>query len=190
MDTQAHNENMRTEFENALHREMPSMAKAALWLTGDDSRAEDLLQDTMLLALRFQESFQDGTNMKAWLMRVMKNRHISMLRRKSLERKIMETEGSHSLTYWSVGSMGIRTTRDDGDVYADDGFSDPVVRAMDDLRPEFREVVMLCDVEGLSYMDAASRIACPVGTVMSRLHRGRRALRKRLGSRRHVEAAA
>ena len=190
MSTQTLHKKTNTEFENALQREIPSLRKSAKWLAGDDSRAEDLLQDTMLLALRFQESFKEGTNLRAWLMRVMKNRHISLLRRKSLERKIMETEGTLTLTYWSVGSMGIRTTRDEGDVYMDEGFSDQVVHAMEDLRPEFRQAVMLCDVEGMSYADAANRISCPVGTIMSRLHRGRRALRRSLGSRRRMEAAA
>lgn len=191
MDTQAlQQEKEVAQFESSLQSEFPALRRMAGWLTRDEHRAEDLLQDTLVLALRFRGNFEEGTNMRAWLSRVMRNRHISMMRRKKLERRIMETEGRYSLTYWSVGAMGRRSTSDDGNVHADDGFCDQVVAAMDELRPEFREVVMLCDVEEMSYADAASRMSCPVGTIMSRLHRGRRALRTKLGSRRHVEQAA
>jgi len=181
---------MHTDFSQALHDELPSLRRMARWFAGDHHRAEDLLQDTLVLALRFRDNFKEGTNLRAWLMRVMRNRHISLMRRKQLERRIMETEGGHALISWSIGAAGRRSMQHDGDVYQDAGLSDTVVGAMDELRPEFREVVWLCDVEGLSYADAARQIACPVGTVMSRLHRGRRALRRRLGSRQQVEAAA
>jgi RNA polymerase sigma-70 factor (ECF subfamily) len=120
----------------------------------------------------------------------MRNRHISLMRRKQLERRIMETEGRHALVNWSIGAAGRRCMQRDGDVYQDRGLSDTVVGAMDELRPEFREAVWLCDIEGMSYADAAQQVSCPVGTIMSRLHRGRRALRRRLGSRQQVEAAA
>lgn len=181
---------MHTEFSEALHAELPALRRMARWFTGDHHRAEDLLQDTLVLALRFRGNFKEGTNLKAWLLRVMRNRHISLMRRKQLERRIMETEGRHALVNWSIGAAGRRSMQHDGDVYQDRGLSDTVVGAMDELRPEFREAVWLCDVEGMSYADAANQISCPVGTVMSRLHRGRRALRRRLGSRQQVEAAA
>ena len=71
----------------------------------------------------------------------------------------------------------------------DEGFSDPVARAIDTLRPEFREAVLLCDIEDYTYIEAAKRVSCPVGTIMSRLHRGRRALRDKLGSRQALDAA-
>lgn len=181
---------MAKEFEAALGTHIPALRRLARWLTGDPHRADDLLQDTMVLALRFGDSFAEGTNMRAWLTRVMRNRHISGVRRRALEQQIMESEGTHAVAYWSVGAMGRRAAGGDGGVAPEDGFCDTVVSAMDALRPEFREVVWLCDVEGMSYADAASAVSCPVGTIMSRLHRGRRDLRRRLGSRRSVEAAA
>ncbi|MCK9462669.1 MAG: sigma-70 family RNA polymerase sigma factor [Proteobacteria bacterium] len=181
---------MSTDLRNSLDSQIPALRRTARWLTGDWNKAEDLLQDTMVLALRFSDNFAEGTNLQAWLTRVMRNRHISNLRRRSLEQQILEAEGGHALAAWSIGAMGRRTMHGDGDVSPDNGFCDTVVHAMDELRPEFREVVWLCDVEGMSYSDAASAISCPVGTIMSRLHRGRRALRRRLGSRRSVEAAA
>lgn len=180
---------MYTDFSTALHEEMPAMRRMARWFSSDQNQAEDLLQDTVVLALRFKDNFQQGTNLRAWLMRVMRNRHISLMRRRQLERRILEAEGSHALAHWSIGAAGRRSMQKDGDAWRDHGFSDPVVHAMDEIRPEFREVVWLCDVEGMSYADAAEQISCPVGTIMSRLHRGRRALRRRLGSRQLVEAA-
>ena len=178
------------EFEDGLREELPALRRMARWFVGDPAAADDLLQDTLVLALRFKGNFRQGTNLRAWLVRVMRNRHISIIRRSKLERKILEAEGKHFVTTWSVGAAGRRTMRRGGDVLRDTGLSDPVLRAMDNLRPEFREAVWLCDVEGCSYADAAKQIECPVGTIMSRLHRGRRALRQRLGSRQQVEAAA
>lgn len=181
---------MSMDVRGSLDAQIPALRRTARWLTGDWQKAEDLLQDTMVLALRFGDAFAEGTNLLAWLTRIMRNRHISNLRRRTLEQQILEVEGSHSLAAWSIGAMGRRAMGAGGDVSPDAGFCDTVVHAMDELRPEFREVVWLCDVEGMSYADAATAISCPVGTIMSRLHRGRRALRRRLGSRRQVEAAA
>lgn len=165
------------------------MRQLARWYTSDSHEADDLVQETMLLALRFQESFRPGSNLRAWLARVMRNKHISNSRRKRLERQTLELEGTACLLDWSVGESGRRSTEPKGHVEKDEGLSDPVVEALSELRPEFREVVMLCDVEGLSYADAANLVRCPVGTIMSRLHRGRRALRSRLGSRQQLAAA-
>lgn len=173
----------------AIGDEITSMKQLARWYTTDPHEAEDLVQDTMLLALRFQGSFQPGTNMRAWLARVMRNKHISNTRRKRLERRALELEGTACLLDWSVGEAGRKTTRFEGDVDQNDGLSDPVVAALSSLKPEFREVVVLCDLDGMSYADAATVVRCPVGTVMSRLHRGRRALRSRLGSRLGLVAA-
>jgi RNA polymerase sigma-70 factor (ECF subfamily) len=177
-------------FESALEAELPTIGRLARWFAKDGDQAEDLVQDTVVLALRFRDSFQPGTNMRAWLTRVMRNRHISVLRRRRLERRILEAEGGHSLRDWSVGASGRRSTEHGGDVDRDQGLCDTVVRAIDDLRPEFREAVWLCDVEALSYAEAARRASCPVGTIMSRLHRGRRALRATLVSRDRIEEAA
>ena len=123
---------MYTEFSEALHEELPALRRMARWFAGDTHRAEDLLQDTLVLALRFRDNFEHGTNIRAWLMRVMRNRHISLMRRNQLERKIMETEGRHALIHWSIGASGRRSMQSDGDVYQDRGLSDTVVGAMDE----------------------------------------------------------
>lgn len=174
---------------DTIGEEITSMRQLARWYTSDPYEADDLVQDTMLLALRFQESFRPGSNLRAWLARVMRNKHISNSRRRRLERHTLEREGMACLLDWSVGESGRKTTQIDGDVDPDTGFSDPIIEALSSLRPEFREVVVLCDMEGLSYADAAKKVNCPVGTIMSRLHRGRRALRSRLGSRSRLIAA-
>ncbi|MDD5308094.1 MAG: RNA polymerase sigma factor [Deltaproteobacteria bacterium] len=180
--------NPRTAGET-LRPHLPQLRRMARWYAGDPDEADDLLQDTLLLALRFIDSYEEGTNLRAWLLRVMRNRHISLSRRRSLERRVLEREGAHALTAWSVGDMGRHAMEDGGGVDKDLSLSDPVALAMDELRPEFKDAVWLCDVEDLSYAEAAVRLACPMGTIMSRLHRGRRALRRRLGSRRELEAA-
>ena len=190
MTNQTRNIREFTTFDKQLEDQSRNLLKLAVALTHDISRAEDLLQDTMLLALKFRSSYQEGTNIRAWLSRIMKNRYISIVRRLKLEEKTMEEEGSYALRTWSIGEMGLRTTHRDGNVYSDEGFGDTVTHAMDELKPEYREVVMLCDVDGMSYAEAAGELTCPLGTVMSRLHRGRNALRTRLGSRADLEQAA
>lgn len=194
MNNTASNINIISEetatFEQHLEAEVRHLMKLAMALTHDIFKAEDLVQDTMVLALKFKDSYQDGTNIRAWLSRILKNRYISIVRRLRLEEKTMDEEGSFTLRTWSIGEMGLRTTHRDGNVYTDEGFGDTVTAAMDDLKPEYRQVVILCDVDGLSYAEAAGTLTCPVGTIMSRLHRGRRALRDRLGSRASLEQAA
>ncbi|MCP4606449.1 MAG: sigma-70 family RNA polymerase sigma factor [Proteobacteria bacterium] len=175
--------------EQALVAELSALEHMAFMYAGDPVDAEDLLQDTCLLALRFSDTFKEGSNLKAWLFRVMRNRHVSLLRRRRLERRVSETEEKHALKDWSIGEMGRRNMEFEGGMNTNMGLSDPIVRAMEGLRPEFRETVLMCDVEGLSYVEAARRSDRPVGTIMSRLHRGRRALRQKLGSRQQLEAA-
>jgi len=189
MNTAHHEKELNETIGQALIKEVNHLKKTAFWCTGDPIEAEDLLQDTVVLALRFCRSYQKGTNLRAWLVRVMRNRHISITRRKKVERLALETEGRHALKDWSIGEMGQRSMEHGGGVEKDTGLSDQIAQAMDNLRPEFREAIWLCDIEGLSYAEAAQRTSRPVGTIMSRLHRGRRALRNRLGSRRELEAA-
>jgi RNA polymerase sigma-70 factor (ECF subfamily) len=177
-------------FEMQLNEQFNNLMRLASRLCRNGACAEDLFQDTMVLALRFRDSYRDGTNMRAWLSRIMKNRHISILRRRSLETHIMESEGHHALKEWSVGEMGLRATSKDGGVHRDEGFCDTVRSAIDELKPEYRQVVMLCDIDELSYAEAADRLTCPLGTIMSRLHRGRRALRDVLVSRERLDQAA
>jgi RNA polymerase sigma-70 factor (ECF subfamily) len=183
------NKQKNLAIEQAICFEIGMLERMALKYTGDLHEAEDLVQDTLVLALRFIGSYQENTNLRAWLSRVMRNRYISIVRRRKVELRIHECEGAYALSERSISSMGRRNIQTEGGVENDNGFSDTVVSAMKDLHPVFREAVLLCDVQGLSYAEAAAKISCPAGTIMSRLHRGRRSLRKRLGSRRQVQAA-
>ncbi len=182
-------QNQNQSFQQAVCREIHMLRRTAIWYAGNAMDAEDLVQDTLMLALRFQEGYKAGSNLRAWLLRVMRNRHISLTRRRRLERRVQDHESSHALTDWSLSETGRRSMMEGGGVDEDIGFSDPVVSAMNSIRPEFREVVLMCDVEDMSYQEAAARADCPVGTVMSRLHRGRRALKDKLISRAHLNAA-
>lgn len=179
----------RDDLRETLCDQLPSLYQLAKWYTRNPIEAEDLVQDTLVLALRFSDSYKRGTSIRAWLSRVMRNRFISASRRRSLERRVMDLESDHALNDWCVGEMGRKSMAADGGVYRDKGFSDPVVRALDELKPEYRQIVWLCDVEGLSYADAAQKANCPLGTVMSRLHRGRRTLRAQLTTREELAAA-
>lgn len=183
------NQHPNQNFENAICAELQSLQKMAVWYTGNPIEAQDLVQDTLVLALRFQDSYKPGSNLRAWLLKVMKNRYISVTRRRRLERRVMDHESAHALCDWSLSETGRRSMEPHGGVDLNNGFSDPVMTAVSSLRPEFRDVVLMCDVEELSYLEAAERAACPVGTVMSRLHRGRKALKEKLVSREHLDAA-
>ena len=180
---------MTLNFQATIENELPYLKRLSRWLTSDENKADDLMQDTLVLALRFQSSFKQGTNLRSWLTRIMKNRNTSMIRRKNLEQKTLEAEGRHFLFQSSIGSMSRRYTKY-RDHLSENSFSDSVASAISELKPEFRQAVMLCDVDGLSYVDAANKVDCPLGTIMSRLHRGRKALRDRLVSRQSVEQAA
>ena len=181
--------NQHPTFEKAICEELHTLQRMAFWYTGDTAEAQDLVQDTMLLALRFHESYKSGSNLRAWLLKVMRNRHISVTRRRRLEKRVLDHESGHALCDWSLSETGRRSMSSDGGVSRDTGFSDKVVSAMGAIRPEFRDAVLMCDVEELSYLEAAEKADCPVGTVMSRLHRGRRALKDKLVSREHLDAA-
>jgi RNA polymerase sigma-70 factor (ECF subfamily) len=173
-----------------LNSNSEQLNRLARSLTGSHSSADDLFQDTMVLALRFKNNFDPETNMRAWLSRIMKNRYIINMRRKNLEAKVYKAEGGFALRQWSMGEMGLRTGRADGDVYREKGFCDTVDAAIRRLKEDYRKVVILCDVNELSYAEAASTLDCPVGTIMSRLHRGRKQLKETLVSRERVEQAA
>ena len=182
-------QNPKEEFEQAVCEELHTLQRMAVWYTGSSVEAQDLVQDTVVLALRFRSGYKPGSNLRAWLLKVMRNRLISVTRRRKLERRVMDHEAGHALCDWSLSETGRRSMSPDGGVDRDAGFSDTVASAVNSLRPEFREVVMMCDVEELSYLEAAARADCPVGTVMSRLHRGRRALKDKLVSREELDAA-
>ena len=144
---------------------VPDLSRTALRLTRGTALADDLVQETLTRAWQARASFRPGTNARAWTHRILFNTYINHYRKKKREREALQELRGISLTVSRA---------------AHDGFGDEVAAALAALQPEFREAVELVDLGDLSYQDAADRLDCPVGTVMSRLHRGRKRLRRAL----------
>ena len=161
---------------------MPSLYSAALRMTRNPSDAEDLVQETYLKAYRGFGSFEQGTNLKAWLYRILTNTFINRYR--AAKRRPDETDLDDVEDFYLYRRLGgleeARAGRSAEDELMD-MFSEAEVKAAVDALPEqFRMAVLLADVEGFSYKEIASILDIPIGTVMSRLHRGRKNLQKAL----------
>lgn len=170
----------RSEFEALTLEHMDALYGAALRLTRSPKDAEDLVQDTFLKAFRFFDSFEKGTNIKAWLFKIQTNTFINKYRRKVKEREVAETPPEDVVLDRFVSSEQVRALQDpEGDFFGK-LLSDEVVEALDQVPVDFRMVVILADIQGFSYKEIAEIVGCPVGTVMSRLFRGRRILQKHL----------
>jgi RNA polymerase sigma-70 factor, ECF subfamily len=154
---------------------LDTLYRAALSLTRDPAQAEDLVQDTYVRALRYQHSYQAGTNMKAWLFAIMRNLFWDRFKGGRPEDVSLDGDGEVSL----YDTLRDPTAVPEADVL-DDIAAGEVVEAVETLPELHREVVLLVDVEGFSYKDAADVLGVPIGTVMSRLHRARRQLQKSL----------
>ena len=161
---------------------MPSLYSAALRMTRNPSDAEDLVQETYLRAYRGFDSFEQGTNLKAWLYRILTNTFINRYRaakRRPDETDLDEVEDFY--LYRRLGGLeGARASRSAEDELLDLLTESEVREALESLPEQFRLAVLLADVEGFAYKEIAEILDIPIGTVMSRLHRGRRALQKRL----------
>ncbi len=154
--------------------------KTALRLARSAEDAEDLLQETYMKAYRHYDSFQPGTNLKAWLFKILKNTFINEYRRRKLvppQVDFAELEGTFETLVTSGPNGQPRTPEDDVMEFSLDG---EVRRALSGLPHNYKVVVLLADLEGYAYKEIAEILAIPVGTVMSRLYRGRRLLEKAL----------
>jgi RNA polymerase sigma-70 factor, ECF subfamily len=159
---------------------LPSLYGAALRMTRNPADAEDLLQETTLRAYRGFASFQEGTNLKAWLYRILTNSFINTYRKKQREPKTVD--GPEDLDEWflydRLGAENVARSAEE-DVLQNIPDAD-VKDALESIPENFRMAVLLADVEGFSYKEIAEITGVPIGTVMSRLHRGRKALEKAL----------
>ena len=170
----------RSEFEALTLEHMDALYGAALRLTRSPKDAEDLVQDTFLKAFRFFDSFEKGTNIKAWLFKIQTNTFINKYRRKVKEREVAEAPAEDIVLDRFVSAEQVRALQDpEGDFFGQ-LLSDEVVEALEQVPVDFRMVVILADIQGFSYKEIAEIVGCPVGTVMSRLFRGRRILQKHL----------
>lgn len=174
---------------------MGSLYGAALRMTRNPSDAEDLVQETYLKAYRAFGSFQEGTNLKSWLYKILTNTFINSYRSKRRRPAMSELEDVEDLyLYHRLGGLEAAAAgRSAEDLVLDHITEAEVKAAVESLPEQFRLAVLLADVEGFSYKEIADILDVPMGTVMSRLHRGRRSLQKALhtfGEERRLTAPA
>lgn len=167
-------------FEVDLLGHLDTLYAVSCRMTRSTADAEDLVQDTVVKAMRASHQFQSGTNLKAWLLRILTNTFINRYRRGGLERDLFEGPDATALTDGWIGANTLRSLQDPETQALTPLVAAEVQRALDDLPDDFRLAVVLSDVEELSYKEIAEVMGCPIGTVMSRLHRGRRLLQKTL----------
>lgn len=170
----------RKLFEQQALEHIDALYGTALRLTGSRDSAEDLVQDTYVRALRFWTKFDPGTNLRAWLFRMMFNLFINQYRRTKRGREISEGHEQSDLRVQVLPDEHLAPTSTPEEFFFERLLSDDVVEAISDLTPDFKMVVLLADINGFSYKQIADILSIPVGTVMSRLHRGRRMLREKL----------
>lgn len=154
---------------------LDTLYRGALRLTRNPDQAEDLVQDTYLRALRYQHSYQTGTNMKAWLFAIMRNLFWDRFKGGRPEDLSLDEDSDFPL----YERLKDETAMPEAEVLNKLAAKE-VVAAVEKLPPLHREVVLLVDVEGFAYKDAAEVLGIPIGTVMSRLHRARQQLQKHL----------
>ncbi len=161
---------------------MGSLYTAALRMTHNPSDAEDLVQETYLKAYRAFGGFQQGTNLKAWLYKILTNTFINTYRSRKRRPEQTDLDEVEDLyLYRRLGGLEAVTASRSAEEEVLEHFTDGDVKAAVDALPEqFRIAVLLADVEGFSYKEIAEILDVPIGTVMSRLHRGRKALQKAL----------
>ena len=167
--------------EEALSH-MDAMYGVACRLTRNPTEAEDLVQDALVKAMRARDQFHAGTNLKAWMFRILTNTFINKYRRGGLERSVLDGPDADPLVDGWVSASTMRQLRDPEQIALRPIVEGEVGRALDALPTEFKLAVVLCDVEEFSYEEIAEIMGCPIGTVMSRLHRGRKLLQKSLYS--------
>jgi RNA polymerase sigma-70 factor (ECF subfamily) len=172
----------QARFAEDTEQYMGSLYSAALRMTRNRSDAEDLVQETYLKAYRGYGTFREGTNLKAWLYRILTNTFINAYRarrRHPEESELEEVEDFY--LYRHLGGLeAVAAGRSAEDEVLESFTDDEVKEAIESLPENFRITVLLADVEGFSYKEIAEITDVPIGTVMSRLHRGRRALQKAL----------
>ncbi|QTH60424.1 sigma-70 family RNA polymerase sigma factor [Corynebacterium hindlerae] len=152
----------------------------ALRLTRNPSDAEDLVQETYMKAFKSFDSFKEGTNLKAWLYRIMTNTYINSYRKAQRQPAQLPTDDITDYQLYSTSSHQ-STGLDSAEVEALNGLPDSeITDALNALSDEYRMAVYYADIEGLPYKEVAEILGVPIGTVMSRLHRGRKQLREAL----------
>lgn len=170
----------RREFEEQALPHLDSMYSAALRMTRNPSDAEDLVQEAILLAFRHFDQFQSGTNIRAWLFRIMTNTFINSYRKKSREPERVDLPEVEDFYFLSQAARNNELGEDpESQILSKFAYED-IMAAIDRLPEEFRLVVVMNAVEGFAYQEIADILNIPIGTVRSRLYRGRKVLQKHL----------
>jgi RNA polymerase sigma-70 factor (ECF subfamily) len=157
-----------SDFHSRLEEQIPRLRRYARSLTRDVNRADDLVQDTLVRALAKQHLWQVGTNLRAWLFTLMHNQHVNDVRRSNREGGNIDVDDMASVLVANTDPTSSRQLHE-------------LERALNRLPLEQRESILLVGLEGLRYDEAASILGVPIGSVRSRLSRGREALRKLMG---------
>jgi RNA polymerase sigma-70 factor (ECF subfamily) len=169
-----------TRFEELVRPHLKALLALAWHFTHNTALAQDLVQDTLLKAYRFLHRFEAGTNFWAWLVTIMRNLHYSQLRKQAWETPVPELD-----RFPVAAAPLVAETSDVAGLEELNGVlpylvTDTVLQALDTLPEEYRAAVLLADLLDYSYKDIATALECPIGTVMSRLHRGRQLLQRQL----------
>lgn len=176
---QAYTEAEKQEiFEREFLPHINAMYNFGYRLTLERDDAKDLVQDTYFKAYRFIESFQKGTNAKAWLFRILKNSFINDYRKKTKEPAKVDYQDVE--TYYNSEDVHRQITPDLRVDSLKDMIGDEISNALNSLDVDFRTVIILCDLEGFKYEEMAKILDIPIGTVRSRLHRARQLLKDKL----------
>lgn len=165
-------------FDGEFMPHIDSMYNFGYRLTFDEDDAKDLVQDTYLKAYRFINSFEQGTNAKAWLFRILKNSFINEYRKKS--KQPAKVDYQEVETYYNSDDVHYQSTSDLRTETVKDMLGDEISNALNSLAVDFRTVIILCDLEGFTYEEMAKILDIPIGTVRSRLHRARNLLKEKL----------
>lgn len=165
-------------FESEFLPHIDSMYNFAYRLTFDEDDSKDLVQETYLKSYRFIDSFEKGTNAKAWLFRILKNSFINEFRKKSKQPSKVDYQEVES--FYNSDDIDQPITTDLRVDAVQDMIGDEISNALNSLDVDFRTVIILCDLEGFKYDEMAKILDIPIGTVRSRLHRARNLLKEKL----------
>lgn len=163
---------LRDDFHQVALPLLDRVYRAALYLTKDKSQAEDLVQETYLRAFRSFDSFKPGTNCKAWFLSILRNLFINQYNHKRRQPEMVDWETIEQ-TYEAMAQNGHKEPQS---LFFSQLMDGEIQQALKELPEEFRTAIVLVDIEELSYEDAATVMNCPVGTIRSRVSRGRRML--------------
>ena len=166
----------RKLFEEEARPHLDALYSTALRLTRSPVDAEDLVQDTLVRAYRFFDRFEAGTNFKAWLLRIQMNTFVNRYRRATRERQVFDGPMAAPVGEGVMSRATMRALTDPVGDAQRQLIAQEINRAFDALSEDARAMVLLADVEELSYKEIAEVMGCPIGTVMSRLHRARKQL--------------